>query len=58
MKRLHSVLVAKLMIFKSYLLEQNLDPFHKYKILIYGENQGLKKEFKEIIKSKIKKMKN
>ena len=43
------------MIFKSYLLEQNLDPFHKYKIfLIYGENQGLKKEFKEIIKSKNK----
>ena len=41
------------MIFKSYLLEQNSDPFHKYKIfLIYGENQGLKKEFKEIIKQK------
>ncbi len=39
------------MIFKSYLLEQNSDPFHKYKIfLIYGENQGLKREFKEIIK--------
>ncbi len=39
------------MIFKSYLLEQNSDPFQKFKIfLIYGENQGLKKEFKEIIK--------
>ncbi len=43
------------MIFKSYLLEQNSDPFDKYKIfLIYGENQGLKKEFKEIIKKKNK----
>lgn len=41
------------MIFKSYLLEQKSDPFYKYKIfLIYGENQGLKKEFKEIIKRK------
>ena len=40
------------MIHKSYLLEQNLESIYKYKIfLFYGENQGLKKEFKEKIKT-------
>ena len=39
------------MIFKSYILEQNIQSISKYKIfLFYGENQGLKKEFKEKIK--------
>ena len=47
------------MIFKSYLLEQNLDPFYKYKIfLIYGENQGLKRLLKKLSSEKMKKMKN
>jgi DNA polymerase III subunit delta len=36
------------MIFKSYILEKNFNYFDNYKIfLFYGENQGLKKEFKE-----------
>jgi len=40
------------MIFKSYLLEQNLESINQYNIfLFYGENQGLKKEFKEKIKN-------
>ena len=35
------------MIFKSYILEQNIQTVKNYKIfLFYGENQGLKKEFK------------
>jgi DNA polymerase-3 subunit delta len=39
------------MIFKSYILEQNLQTVDKYKtFLFYGENQGLKKEFKEKLK--------
>ena len=39
------------MIFKSYILEKNIEPLNENKInLFYGENQGLKKEFKEIIK--------
>ena len=39
------------MIFKSYIIEQNIQSISKYKIfLFYGENQGLKKEFKEKIK--------
>ena len=39
------------MIFKSYLLEQNIKSLDDYKIfLFYGENEGLKKEFKEKIK--------
>jgi len=41
------------MIFKSYILEQNLETFNNLKIfLFYGENQGLKKEFKENLKIK------
>ena len=47
------------MIFKSYLLEQKSDPFYKYKIfLIYGENQGLKKDLKKLSSEKMKEMKN
>jgi len=39
------------MIFKSYILEQNIQPANNYKIfLFYGENQGLKKEFKKNLK--------
>ncbi len=39
------------MIFKSYILEQNIQSLDKHKmILFYGENQGLKKEFKETLK--------
>ena len=39
------------MIFKSYILEQNLGKIGSYKIfLFYGENQGLKKEFKDKLK--------
>jgi len=36
------------MIFKSYILEQDLKILDKYKLfLFYGENEGLKEEFKE-----------
>ena len=43
------------MIFKSYILEQNLQIVDKYKtFLFYGENQGLKKEFKEKLKLQYK----
>ena len=39
------------MIYKSYILEQNPEAFNKNKIfLFYGENEGLKKEFKEKIR--------
>ena len=39
------------MIFKSYILEQNLKEISNCKIfLFYGENQGLKKEFKDNLK--------
>ena len=39
------------MIFKSYILEQNIQPLDNHKIfLFYGENQGLKKEFKKKLK--------
>ena len=39
------------MIFKSYILEQNIQPINNCKVfLFYGENQGLKKEFKEKLK--------
>ena len=39
------------MILKSYILEKNFNYFENYKIfLFYGENQGLKKEFKEKLK--------
>ncbi len=40
------------MIYKSYLLEKNTKSIYSQKIfLFYGENDGLKKEFKEIIKT-------
>ena len=43
------------MIFKSYILEQNIQSIDNHKIfLFYGENQGLKKEFKEKLKIKNK----
>ncbi len=39
------------MIFKSYILENNIKETRNYKILLfYGENQGLKKEFKDNLK--------
>ena len=41
------------MIFKSYLIEQNPEFFDKHNIfLFYGENHGLKREFRKILKSK------
>ncbi len=44
------------MIFKSYILEQNLESINNYKLfLFYGENQGLKKEFKEKLRIQNKK---
>ena len=44
------------MIFKSYILEQNLKEISNCKIfLFYGENQGLKKEFKDNLKKLNKK---
>ena len=40
------------MIFKSYIIEQNIEIANNQKIfLFYGENQGLKKEFKKKIKN-------
>ena len=43
------------MIFKSYILEENFKSLDDLKIvLFYGENQGLKKEFKEKLKLKNK----
>ncbi len=39
------------MIFKSYIIEKNLDSVNKCKMLLfYGENEGLKKNFKERLK--------
>ena len=43
------------MIYKSYILEQSFDAIKKTNLfLFYGENQGLKKEFKEQIKKEFK----
>ena len=43
------------MIFKSYILEQNIQSTNDHKIfLFYGENEGLKKEFKEKLKAQNK----
>ena len=43
------------MIFKSYILEQNIQSADNHKIfLFYGENQGLKKEFKEKLRTQNK----
>ena len=44
------------MIFKSYIIEQDIESLSKLKlILFYGENYGLKKDFKEKIREKYKK---
>ena len=43
------------MIFKSYIIEENFKPIHNCKLfLFYGENQGLKQEFKENLKKQNK----
>ena len=43
------------MIFKSYIIEENFKPIHNCKLfLFYGENQGLKQEFKEKLKKQNK----
>ena len=43
------------MIFKSYILEQNIQSANSQKIfLFYGENEGLKKEFKKKLKAQNK----
>ena len=43
------------MIFKSYNLEQKLEDIDNYKLfLFYGENHGLKKDFKKNLKIKHK----
>ena len=40
------------MIYKSYIIEQNISQLFKHKIfLFYGENEGLKNEFKRILKN-------
>ena len=43
------------MIFKSYILEQSIETTNNTKIfLFYGENQGLKKEFKTNLRNQNK----
>ncbi len=42
------------MIYKSYLLEQNISQIKNKIFLFYGENQGLKNEFKKKIKERNK----
>ena len=42
------------MIYKSYLLEQNINSIKNNIVLFYGENLGLKNELKEKIKQKNK----
>ena len=43
------------MIFKSYIIEESFEPIHNCKLfLFYGENQGLKQEFKEKLKKQNK----
>ena len=45
------------MIYKSYIIEQNIDPVFKNKMfLFYGENEGLKKEFKKKIRNNYPKL--
>ena len=47
------------MIYKSYIIEQNLQPIEINKLfLFYGENNGLKKEFKDKLKKKFIKYEN
>ena len=38
------------MLYKSYLIEQNINNLDKNLFLFYGENIGLKNDFKKIIK--------
>ena len=42
------------MIFKSYIVEENIDLLNKNLVLFYGENLGLKNQIKTILKSKTK----
>ena len=42
------------MIYKSYLVEKNIDLLKNNLILFYGENIGLINEFKKILKKKTK----
>ena len=42
------------MILKSYLIENNINTDNFDSVLIYGENMGLKDDFKELIKVKYK----
>jgi len=43
------------MIFKSYIIEQNIKQILNCKsILFYGENEGLKKDFKDLLKNSLK----
>ena len=44
------------MIYKSYLVENNIEILNNNLILFYGENFGLKEDFKNIIKEKNKKI--
>ena len=46
------------MIYKSYLLEQNINSIKNNIVLFYGENLGLKNELKEKIKQKNKNVYN
>ena len=47
------------MIIKSYEIKKNISKFSKYNfLLLYGENDGLKKEIKDFIKSTVKQKKN
>ena len=40
------------MIYKSYIIEQDLNALKKKVILFYGENIGLKRDFKTKLKNK------
>ena len=42
------------MLYKSYLIEQNIKILNKNFILFFGENLGLKNELKKKLKLKIK----
>jgi len=45
------------MIYKSYIIEQNIESIFKHKMfLFYGENEGLKKEFKKKIRDNYPKL--
>ena len=42
--------LKELMIYKSYIIEQNINAFKNNIILFYGENLGMKNDFKDQIK--------